>query len=140
MNRIFYWFSIATILAAIGIMLYAAYLLFYPFHPFILNREPAEVLTKKVTAGQDLIYKVDYCRHGAGSGKVTRTVVGDTFIPIPLVETVTKEGCGSNAIHLPIPEGSTPGTYHLEVSAEFHPNALRSIVIRFQTEDFQIVK
>lgn len=140
MHKLFYWFSMGTIFSAFCIMLYAGYLLFYPFKPFVLRTEPAKVLTKKVIAGQDLIYEVDYCRHGAGSGKVTRTVVGDTFIPIPLVETVTKEGCGVNTIHLPIPEGATPGKYHLEVSAEFHPNALRSIVVRFQSEEFEIIK
>lgn len=140
MSKFLYWFSILTILVAIGLILYAAYLLFYPFKPFVLNTTPTKVLTKQVVAGNDLIYEVDYCRSGNSPAEVSRTVVGPTMIPTPVVGTITQPGCRKTQIHLPIPEGSTPGKYHLDVSAEFNPNPLRKIIVKFSTEEFEIIK
>ena len=63
-----------------------------------------------------------------------------TIIPTPIVETVTKTGCGKATIHLSVPAGATPGIYHMEGVIEFQINPLRIITIKFNTEDFQIIK
>jgi len=140
MNKSIYYVIQVALFLAIGLILYAIYLLVYPYHPLVIRTQPVKVETKIVKAGQDIIYDVDYCKTGNDAMTVSRTIQGTSYIPTPIVQTITYPGCAVAVIHLATPEGATPGVYHINISAETNPNPFRTFKIGFITEDFQIIK
>jgi hypothetical protein len=128
----FVWLIIALMLAFYIRYFYMAY---YPFKTVDIYL-PIHVLTPKVKAGADLIYQTHYCRYFSGSGKVTRTLYGPDTVPTPAVDTVTKLGCDTVNIHLNVPANTTPGTYHLEIAAEFTVNPYQIARKNWTTDSF----
>jgi len=118
-------------------VVYAYFLIFYPIETIEVHN-PMRVLTKNVIAGQDLIYQSDYCKYDNAPAKVSRTLVGPDFIPLPIVNSVTAKGCRKVVIHLPIPASTYPGVYHMDAKVEIQVNPLRIEVKDFSTEDFTV--
>lgn len=138
-RKLVYLFGIVSIYLGFAILTYIFYLLFYPFQTVTI-RQPIPVITKTVKQGDDIIYAPYYCRYFQGSGRVYRTIVGKEFIPTATVDTVTQLGCSTVKIHLATPRNIEPGTYHIQIVAEFQVNPLRIIHVSYYSENFEIIK
>jgi len=134
-----YYISIVILLLTAGLLFYIFFLLLYPFTPFVLNQQPVPILTKKISAGDDVVYSVNYCRYYEGSSQVSRSIVGPEIVVIPSVSSVLKKGCGIVTIHLPTSKSLIPGIYHILISADFHPNSVRTVTTNFESEDFEVI-
>ena len=134
-----YYISLLILLLTAGLLFYIFFLLLYPFTPFVINEQPVPILTKKITAGDDVIYSVNYCRNDEGSTQVSRSIIGPEIFVTPSVNSVVKKGCSIATIHLLTPKSLKPGIYHILVSADFHPNFIRTITTNFESEEFEVI-
>lgn len=138
MKRPFFYFGWFVILLTLGFYVRYYYLAYYPFRTIVADNP--QVITRIVTAGDDLIYQTKYCRYFKGSGTVTRTLVGPDFIPTPTVQTVTNLGCNTATVHLTVPSNASPGIYHMEVVAEFKVNEYQTVTKNYTSNTFQVIK
>lgn len=137
-----YYLAMFTFIVLLGFMVYIGILLFAPVTPLTM-KQPLAVITKQVKAGNDFIYRADYCRYIDGPAYVYRTIASTdstNFYPIAPVTSVTKLGCDVATIHIATPKGLTPGHYVMRGVAEFRVNPLRTEKYSFVSEEFQVTQ
>lgn len=145
-HKIFYYVSMAGITLAILGLLYTGFMLFWPYRTVTFNQtQNLEVLNenKQVRAGEDLQYKISYCRYTDKQAIITRTLQdGVVYILPPVQATKVAEGCADNVtVNIAtIPKAIPPGKYTMVVSLEYRINPLRTITHTLATEPFYVVK
>lgn len=148
MNRLhqtFYIISMTGIALAILALLYAGYLLFWPIKTVTFTQiENLEIVNenKTVKIGQDLFYKVSYCRYTNRQAKVTREIHDGVIYVLPEIQTNLATGCFKDqVINIgTMPKAIVPGKYSMYTTIEFKVNALRTVTHTLTTEDFYVVK
>jgi hypothetical protein len=138
----YHYVGIPTIIGALILVLYGGYLLFWPFEPLVPQVQPYEVISKEIAPGEPILYRVDVCKNTDATALVARQLVGDNgrFISLGSSVTSVPSGCSKTISATTIlPQGVPPGQYHLELSITYQINALRTIVVRVQTDTFTVV-
>lgn len=130
--------GICMTIIVIGVIL-SLYQAYWPIKVIEIH-SPLKVPTKVVKAGSVLVYTGDYCQFRTFPATVSRTLVNNSAIQLPIVNTVGSLGCHTVNIQVPVPFGSEPGQYHLEGIVTYRISPNRSITASFYTEEFQIVK
>lgn len=122
-----------------SILFYLIYLLIFPITPFKLFG-PDPVKTKKVIAGQLLIYTTRYCRYIDGKGVVNRSLVDSLIYVLPEVPSLNQpKGCGTKDIIMTIPKDVPSGKYHVHIKGTFQVNPIRNYVVEVDTEQFEVI-
>lgn len=135
-------------LAICGVIIVFGALLsgYWMFWPYKVIEDPPEfslVLNpgKTVVAGEFLIFQGDTVHLTNGvQVDVRRELVDGITINYSTTGYVTdgKHFTGRNGTVV-IPEYAPPGKYYLKITATFHVNPLRDIIIKRRTEDFMVV-
>lgn len=132
--------------AAFGIVFYFAFLMFYPVKYFE-SVTPYEVMNKNKTVriGEDLIYRVKYCKYRDYiPARVVRTLVDGYVYDLPVnTATTFPKGCHTIDVSIPIVVPySLPidHKYRMEIVVDYKINLLRSETRVFRTEEFTIIK
>jgi len=140
MTRYLYTLGIIAIASALFLVVYVAYLLFYPFPTITISE--ATVLTKEVKAGGNILYKVTYCKYTDSPATVYRTfhlIDESVSVPTPAVQTISKLGCNVVQIPLATFETMPKGEYYLYVDIEIKKNPIRIIHTTFETDTFEVI-
>lgn len=148
MNRLhqtFYIISMTGITLAILTLLYAGYMLFWPVKTVTFTQtEKLEIVNenKTVKVGEDLFYKVSYCRYTDTQAKVTREIHDGVIYVLPEIQTNLTKGCFTDrVINIgTMPKAIAPGKYSMYTTIEFKVNALRTVTHTLTTEDFYVIK
>lgn len=131
---------------AILLVIYIGYLLFIPkqlvSYRFPKGKEEQfEILTKKVKAGESVVYRVDRCAYVHATTFSYRAFVGDReFIPYPVTASVVEPGCIIRDVYIPVPAETPPGMYYLQFTAEWHLDPIGVKYLSSRTEVFEVVK
>ena len=142
MNRVLNWLSLVVLLLALGLILYASYLAFYPFKTnYSYLGDVLPVVNKQVKAGELVTYKSDVEQYTQGI-TVDRIIqiVNGHIINLPNVSYVTRKGRMTFDQSVRIPLDTVPGIYHLEFSSTFNFSPIRKITISRRTVDFEVIK
>ena len=132
--------SLFIIVFAIVMMLVTFYLLFFPFKTVDYINSPFSVLNnnKTVEAGDQLQYKVDYCRYTEIPAQVTRILQNNIVYNLPESVIKSNMGCNSVVTTILIPKEIACGEYKIMNTVRFEVNFLRTIVKHVETEVFTV--
>ena len=144
LNKKLFLFAMVLPVVTTALIVTILYMKFYPYHA--IEIKDTKILSTKVRAGDNLIYQVSYCKFDDLPAKVARTLISaslskngtENFIPLPLVQTITHQGCATATIQVEVPQGAEPDTYYMKANIEFNPNPMRKINVSFTTGTFEI--
>lgn len=144
-TKIFYRFIMAGITVAIIFGFYVAFLVFWPYKPLeILSPNPLEIVNenKTVRVGEEIEYRISYCRNTDQQARVTRTLHDGMIYILPELWTNTGTGCHNDAIISTsiVPKTLPPGKYFLHLNVQFQVNKIRMISYTLMTEEFTVIK
>ncbi len=140
--RLFVGSALAIIFAGAWLVLYW---LFWPYQVMANDPSiPVQILNpgKSVRACENVVYQGDTEHLTSGvQVRTSRELVDGVIINYPPFEYVTdgKPFAAKNAT-LVIPCYTPPGIYHIQFTARFQVNPLRSIVIERRTEEFTVTE
>jgi len=141
--------SYAVLAIAFTLMVYGAWLAFYPFKVIEVSPEPYLLESTEVVAGESIKYHIDYCRYTDVDSNVTHELISGinrTRIPEGEVTNIQsdglrlREGCGAIVKEVYIPERIAPGEYVLRETVSYQINPLQLAVFEFETEEFTVTK
>lgn len=139
MNRPVQYISWITLIAAILLIVLAAYWLFYPYQ-LAEVKSPYKVLNNPVVAGENMRFMIEFDKHVDLNATISRQLVNDVTITYPSVVTNTRAGHHEYIVELPTPEYVDEGEYIFKHTACYHVNPLRTICLDYESEVFQIIK
>jgi len=113
-----------------------SYFILVPYKIFEVSG--IEILTPEVRAGEQLIYKVSYCKYSNLQGTISKTLVNSIIIPFTPYVINAPVGCGIRTVYQEIPLFAPSGTYHLGIISTYRPNPIRVVNIEYKTGDFTV--
>lgn len=115
--------------------------LYQQFRPIkaLSVEQPVKVLTKKVVAGESMIYEIHFCRYLKGVVHATRTLRGPITYSESSITNLTETGCQVKEVLFPVPKGSPAGRYHLDTVVEFEITSNRKITVPYSSEEFEVI-
>jgi len=138
--KVIQFVAYATLVALALLMALVAYWLWFPYE--VITFKTYTVPTDKQTyiAGERVSYFVDYDKKLPLRGRLSRALVDGTRTNYPSINTFLTIGKNQTWVSdLAIPAYSPAGVYHIEVSAEYQVNPLRTINVQFQTAEFAVL-
>lgn len=133
-----YHASLIILFLIFGLMLYAGYLLLYPFNPIDI-KNPRRVINPEVKQGELLFFETEYCKYTSVPAEVSRQFVdGVIYYTEPYTSDVPI-GCHTIAPSIQIPENLPPGEYSLRITTSYKVNPLRTIMRTGETENFLVL-
>ena len=134
--------STITLISTTFLVGLVVYWLFVPDNVVTVNNPQALVVDKIVyKAGDRITYTLCYCKTRRIVGKVDRALVdGFRTIYEPIYSDLPT-GCHTVKINeLVIPSFTPTGTYHLDMTAEYKVNILKTYMINFRSVDFKVIQ
>lgn len=121
-------------------LIIGAFMALKPVKVVVPNKQPYEVMTKTIKAGDNMIYIADVCKHKAILGVASRTFVDENGVnyPLPSQNTNIKTGCAQTPVVIPTLVTYAPGKWHLKIDIQYQVNPLRVQTEHFVTEEFTI--
>lgn len=140
--------AVASLSVAILFMLYVGYLLLEPFTPPTLTPNPLPILNPnhQIKAGEPIITKVSYCIHKRVPSTTTRRYeeinnARRVYFLSTTESAGSPVGCGAVTSNTtPVPIDIFPGRYKVVLTSTFKVNALKSVTVTYETEEFEIIK
>ena len=113
------------------------------------NFQPSKVLDFKVTPipvrpqtinpEATIILSYDYCKNIKVSGRVTGAIVSkSTKVLLPDADEITAPTCRKLDVPVIVPGQTPDGIYHLEYTATYRINPLKTVVETWKTKEFTI--
>lgn len=139
-------YRIISIYIQLGIiilaLLTAFYWLFWPNRVIIYDNPDQIQVDKKVyNPGDRIVYTIKYCKKKNIQGVVSRALVNGTRLNFTEYTTNVAPGCNTVKINdMVIPDYADEGIYHIETTATYQTNPLRTFVGTWRSVDFEIVK
>jgi len=146
------WFSIIVLIAAFGLLVQLAVWMWYPyniieftklccnpdgstFEGLVLNED------KKVKKGNFLHVQIEYNKKiNIPTSKITRELMNDRYVTLVTHDTsFFPPGCQKKTLLIYIPENMWPGTYRLSNTFQYHPNPIRTINVKWESEWFEVI-
>ncbi len=126
-------------------LLYAGYLYFWPVKTLTFEKTDSIEITnenKEVRAGEELFYKVSYCRYTNEQAKVTREIHDGIVYIMPEMQVNLATGCFKDRkVSVgEIPKAIQPGKYSMYITISFKVNPLRTITHTLTSETFNVVR
>lgn len=116
------------------------FLLFFPYKVVTIN-SPQKVLTPIVKAGEAVTISSDYCKYIAIGGTASKDLVGgDISLPLTPVFSNTPTGCHIVIRAYIVPSFTPPGKYKITTTTVYHVNFLRDVSVKYETEEFTVIK
>jgi hypothetical protein len=140
---------IYTILIPIEVVLYIFFITvavweLYPYQTIVFSDIPiagAHVVNSPLYPGDAIKYKLSFCKKTNETAIVHRILVDGEFHILPDIAGSLPVACGKDitVITTNVPDTAVPGRYYLDVADEFHPNPIRSIIVRYHTDYFDVI-
>jgi hypothetical protein len=143
---LFRWKILVGLLSAIlaimlGVGVWVSILLWAPVTPFVYKDIHVPIVQ---SVQGNLTYQISFCKYSDVPSTITRAIVGvgktDFSYPGQATASVTKPGCHTATIVIPLPPGTKPGTYRLTTAATFtiHSAPLRLVTVRDTSNVFML--
>lgn len=116
--------------------------LYWLFYPYKILEIYGEVKTDKFEyiAGERIGYTIKYCKFLPINAKVHRALVNGIRTNYTELDSSVTVGCKKVEVKdLIIPDFMDNGDYHIEITAEFKVNPVRTIRIPYQTNTFKVI-
>ena len=116
------------------------WMMFAPVQILEVKNNPMPLTKDILKRGESIPFVLDYCRpEGMNAYTVTPQIINGVVITLESFNSVLEPGCHkviSNTTR--IPEELTPGKYHVHFIVEYRVNALRTEVLRYETQIFTV--
>lgn len=129
-------------------VLVSAYWEFKPYKTLVVNKvtisNPVAINgdLPVIKRGSAIFYKINYCKYVTVQAVLFRELVGsNNHYPIPVTtgNVAVAPGCGeyinSNAL---IDPSVAPGTYYMDIVAQYQVNPIRKVAYRYRTPLFEV--
>jgi len=134
----FHWSGYISIVLAFIILVGAAYYMYYPFKTLdVISGN--KILTLEVEAGEYVKWEFVYCKYAEKAATINKHLVNDIIISIPPIKTNIDTGCGNVTASLRVPKFAQPGEYHVKTVFEYEMNPLRTIIVQYETDKFNVI-
>lgn len=128
-----------VILFTFILMIYFAFLMFYPPKIITPRVQPYFITPEVVHPGDIVYYDADVCKYTDTPGIVNRSIVGIVQYPLPDSTSHIEQGCSNNRFGVFIPLKVLPGVYYLQLDILYKVNFLRQDVYHFKTQKFTVI-
>ena len=131
--------SYLTMVMAMIIIVYAGYLLWWPFKVY----ENKSLVTDKIVynVGDEIKFINDYCKFIPLEVTVNTRLVNDIIYQYSPIVRNAPVGCGKIQSEIrKIPDYAESGTYHIEVVLNYKVNFLRTINYTIESNQFHVVR
>jgi hypothetical protein len=129
-----------TLLIAFCLMGYIMFNLFYPY-PTMVVENPAPVLNKTVHQGEILQIQINCEKFTDKPGTVTRMFVNELIFVMPSYISNYMVGKSNKVSYSTrIPNELPPGEYYIRTTVSYDFPPFRTIVVSFNTEQFEVIK
>jgi hypothetical protein len=140
LRKIMILMSALSIFSAFFLVTLTLFWEFYPYKVLVFNT-PLFILNKKtIKAGQNLTYTSNYCKYIDLPATVGRVFSNDLIFSTPAQSSNRPMGCHSITVAVIVPHELPPGKYRLENVYEFKVNPIRTIVVKENTEEFNVIE
>lgn len=132
-------FALITFTAGLIIIIYSAYLFFWPQHPLVVKS--VAVITPVVKSPGSLTYRINVCKNTSLTPIVYRKIVQDNVgAVVPPSQGVATRGCRTTDVSIQVPAGIKPGDHYVLYSdITYHINALRDVHVFWHSQKFTII-
>lgn len=132
-------FAISVLISMQLSIFLVAFWLLYPYKLIEFNQPYATVTNKVISTGDFLEYTLDYCKYTKLDAEIHRSFIdGVIYLTTDGIADV-KEGCGKQKIRMYVPRAMAEGKYRLLITREYHVNPIRTVTIRYLTEEFEVL-
>lgn len=152
-HRFMHWFALINGIIIVGGGAFLIYLAFFegshvvtfPQAP-LMTVQPnfdskGEFIEKKVFyTGENLTYGLEFCKTRSVPAEVYGFYIDTVQIAMPVLVINSPVGCHKTISDtFKIPKILPSGKYHFEVELRYHVNPLRTVIVKYRTEDFEII-
>lgn len=140
--KTFYLFSILSFSITFVFLGLVAYWMFWPVTPMVVENDHAITVDKEIyRPGDRITYTFKYCKIVDQNAVVSRSIVNSIRINFTTFYSQVTRGCGTvKSSDLVIPDFIDNGLYHIESTAEYKINPLRTIKHTWESVKFEIKK
>lgn len=152
-HKTIHWFIIINSLVITIGGLIISYLYFWDGgKPIIIENQPLSTVQAKLDkdgnfvpkhtfyTGEQLTYAFEYCKTRNVPARMYGTYIDTVKIDMPVIEIKTPLGCGKKiSSYYKIPKILPSGKYHFEVELIYQVNPIRQVMVKYRTEDFEII-
>ena len=140
MKKFFYTIAWFGILSSFYFLLLITYWNFYPYKTLEFKGDRFKLLHKQVYQGDVVEYYSDYCKYIDESAIVSRSFVNAIIYSTPSSLTGRMTGCHKIIVQVRVPLELPIGTYHLENRYKYQVNPIRTIIVKQETEEFEVLE
>jgi hypothetical protein len=140
-DKIAYYVSVTTLILAITMLLYFAYLMFYPIKINYNFPDNYSTLKSQYRQGEVFTYRIHYIKYVSYPATAIRSFVDGIAFTLPTIQTNHPMG-EQNFIanNVTIPNCLPPGKYTFHATVIFKINAFRDIVIYMKSNEFTVIE
>ena len=138
MSRLTWLISWANIISGIVIIGFIFFWSYYPYNILEFQDSVYPVETKTVKPGEEVIYRVRYCKYLPTSFSVTRKFVDGIIYTTSEVASNNPVGCHDNLVYIQVPKSLPEGNYSLQMIYRTKVNPIRTVEIIRTTERFTV--
>lgn len=120
-------------------VLLIAYWLLFPYDVQEHYKTPYEVLTPQVKNGEELVYKVDFCKFMNADATIHPAIVDGHIVTLPSKDTSLPRGCYELEAHVELPE-LAEGEYKYVETIKYRVNPIRTVSYTYESELFEVVE
>lgn len=110
----------------------------------VIKKQPIPIRTIRSDAHPNgvVILKYDYCKNTKAEGEIRASFVGQNSAELflPRVIDRTDPACGQLEAPYIIPEQVVPGRYHLHFRASYKINPIKTVIIEWDSEEFNVAE
>ena len=111
----------------------------FPYNPLVIDGH-AQILNKEVKAGDDVIYRLKYCKHMDIPVTIRRRFIDGLVYQIPESTIgLNQVGCKTQDIAIEVPAKLPPGEYELYTEFVYQVNPIRQVIIKDTSEGFTVL-
>ena len=139
-NRLLNLVSCLSLLFALAFGIIIFYWVVYPYKPMVFKAKVFPISNKIVKIGMTLSYVSDYCKNIDLPAMVTREFRNELIFVTPSTITNRPTGCHKILIGVLIPPELPAGKYIMAQTYTYQVNPIRTITVRENTEEFEVIK
>ena len=135
--------SIILVIALFFILGFSYYLFIDDNPPIVING-PVLLDKNSYHAGEKMLITADICRRTDAGAVLSPTFINTTnnqlFDGVPVYVDNIPRGCSVSSIEVTVPHFLPPGIYVRQIRARYDINFLRTRMVEFTTEPFEITE
>ncbi|OPZ94158.1 MAG: hypothetical protein BWY74_00776 [Firmicutes bacterium ADurb.Bin419] len=130
-----------TVGLGIILMLWVAYLLFWPVKTLVVYNAPLPIVGSTTLKGGEMVtYHYDYCKYYNTPLSIEKDFVdGIIFKTDPIYYATLEKGCHKQDVSVKIPETLPTGIYKIRINLQVRVNQLRIDNVVIETQEFSVI-